>query len=90
MSDDHPPAPTRVIDALGLRCPAPIIALGRAASQDPGGVVELLADDPATAADLSAWARLTGGTVLAVRDHESGGLAAIVRLPEDRGPDREG
>lgn len=78
------------VDARGLRCPAPIIALGRAASEIPGNVAELLSDDPATEADLPAWERLTGGQVLAVRDAGRGARAYRVRLPGGRPPNAGG
>ena len=49
------------IDARGLRCPQPIIELGkRISTMNNGDEVTLLSDDPATEPDLSAWARMTG------------------------------
>ena len=45
----------REIDARGLRCPQPIIELGKAISEiDLGHQITLLSDDPATEPDLSA------------------------------------
>lgn len=58
------------IDARGLRCPQPIIELGKAisvlTSQEE---VCLLSDDPATEPDLNAWSRMTGNTFSKVADH---------------------
>lgn len=49
------------IDARGLRCPQPIIELGKKIStMSKGDEVTLLSDDPATEPDLSAWSRMTG------------------------------
>jgi tRNA 2-thiouridine synthesizing protein A len=49
------------LDCTGLRCPRPIIAIARQIGSVPvGGLVELLADDPATAPDLAAWCRMRG------------------------------
>ena len=49
------------IDARGLRCPQPIIELGKKIStMNTGDEVTLLSDDPATDPDLSAWSRMTG------------------------------
>jgi len=49
-----------VLDCLGMRCPAPIIAVAKHLKNEPvGAEVLLLADDPATAPDISAWARMT-------------------------------
>jgi TusA-related sulfurtransferase len=51
------------IDARGLRCPQPIIELGKKIStMNTGDEVTLLSDDPATDPDLSAWSRMTGNT----------------------------
>ncbi len=63
------PAPPGVeaveIDALGTRCPVPIIRLARAARDlAPGTDVVLLASDPATGPDVAAWCRMRGHTLL--------------------------
>ncbi|WP_229783413.1 sulfurtransferase TusA family protein [Pilimelia anulata] len=48
-----------VLDCLGQRCPLPVIALARRLPGVPvGGLVRVLADDPAAANDLAAWCRL--------------------------------
>ena len=53
-----------VVDARGLLCPAPVIALARAARQLPEGArIRVLATDPAAAVDVPAWARMRGHTV---------------------------
>lgn len=46
------------VDARGLRCPLPVLRLRRAAR--PGSVVEIVADDPAAATDIPAFAREMG------------------------------
>jgi tRNA 2-thiouridine synthesizing protein A len=52
------------IDARGMRCPMPVIALARhARDAEPGDRVRLLADDPAAEADIPAWCRLKGHSV---------------------------
>ena len=49
------------VDARGRRCPLPIIDLAAAARNvPPGTLITLLADDPAAAADVSAWCRMRG------------------------------
>ncbi|MCW2812244.1 MAG: SirA family protein [Friedmanniella sp.] len=54
-------APDLVLDCRGMRCPRPIIEIARHLGEVPvGGLVELLADDPATAVDLAAWCRMRG------------------------------
>ena len=49
------------IDARGLRCPLPIIELGKQISTlSNGEEITLYSDDPATEPDLNAWSRMTG------------------------------
>jgi len=53
-----------ILDCLGKRCPLPIIELAKALSyKSVGFEVTLLSDDPASAPDLIAWARMTGNSV---------------------------
>ncbi|HWJ86114.1 MAG TPA: sulfurtransferase TusA family protein [Cellulomonas sp.] len=55
-----------VVDARGLRCPAPVIRLARAARDAPSGTrVTVLATDPAAVHDVPAWARMRGHTMVA-------------------------
>jgi tRNA 2-thiouridine synthesizing protein A len=52
------------INALGARCPLPIIMIANAVrSSHSGEVLTLTSDDPATWPDLQAWGRLTGKVV---------------------------
>lgn len=54
-----------VVDATGQRCPLPIIELARRIGEVPvGGVVHLLADDPAAGSDVAAWCRMRGHELL--------------------------
>ncbi len=49
------------LDCLGQKCPQPIIELARRIGDvQIGGLVELLADDPAAGPDLAAWCRMRG------------------------------
>jgi tRNA 2-thiouridine synthesizing protein A len=53
--------PTETLDCRGQRCPLPVIALARRLPELPvGGVLRVLADDPAAANDIPAWCRLRG------------------------------
>ena len=53
-----------ILDCLGKRCPLPIIQLAKALSDKPVGFeLTLLSDDPASAPDLIAWARMTANSV---------------------------
>jgi tRNA 2-thiouridine synthesizing protein A len=54
-----------VVDARGLRCPAPVIRLARAAKEaPPGTVLTVWWTDPAARHDIPAWARMRGHVVL--------------------------
>jgi tRNA 2-thiouridine synthesizing protein A len=53
----QPPALT--IDALGKKCPIPIIMLAAQINDVPrNAIVAVLADDPAAFSDIPAWCRL--------------------------------
>ncbi|WP_307853066.1 aminotransferase class V-fold PLP-dependent enzyme [Kitasatospora sp. RG8] len=54
-------APTLVVDALGKRCPLPVIELARRIGEvPPGGTVAVLADDEAARLDIPAWCGMRG------------------------------
>ena len=53
-----PPAPQPLvtIDALGRKCPIPIIMLAQRINEVPiGSIIAVLADDPAAETDVPAW-----------------------------------
>lgn len=53
------PSPALTLDALGKKCPIPIIMLAdRISDVAVGQVIEVLADDPAARTDLPAWCAL--------------------------------
>lgn len=53
------PPPVLVIDALGRKCPIPIIMLAERIREVPvGQVVAVLADDAAARTDVPAWCRM--------------------------------
>ena len=63
-------APTLRIDALGRKCPVPIIMLAeRIGEVTIGQAVEVLADDPAAKTDVPAWC--------ALKSHDFLGLAEL-------------
>jgi len=52
-------APELTIDALGRKCPIPIIMLANQIRDVPvGSVIAVLADDPAAYSDVPAWCAL--------------------------------
>ena len=51
-----PPVPALTIDALGRKCPIPIIMLAERINEVPvGAIIAVLADDPAAENDVPAW-----------------------------------
>jgi tRNA 2-thiouridine synthesizing protein A len=61
------------IDALGRKCPVPIIMLAeRIREVAIGQVIEVLADDPAAKSDLPAWCALKSQEFVGTRDLEVG------------------
>ena len=66
------PAPMLVIDALGRKCPIPIIMLAEQIRGVPiGGTIAVLADDPAAKTDVPAWCTM--------KSHEFVALSALPR-----------
>ena len=57
--------PGLTVDAVGLRCPLPIIRLATAArTARPETVITLLSTDPAAEPDVAAWCRMRGQHLL--------------------------
>jgi tRNA 2-thiouridine synthesizing protein A len=74
------PVPTLTIDALGRKCPIPIIMLAERIREVPiGHVVAVLADDPAAETDVPAWCMLKSQEFLTLTDLPGAGWAFLVR-----------
>ncbi|MDQ1697340.1 MAG: cysteine desulfurase [Frankiaceae bacterium] len=72
--------PALSIDALGQRCPLPVIELARRIGDvGVGDVVEVLSDDPAAAADVPAWCRMRGHDYLGERPAPIGTVYLVRR-----------
>jgi len=70
---------TRKLDVRGRACPVPIVELMRAVrALGSGETVEVIADDRAFPADVTAWCAKTGHTLVRL-DAPSGDHRAIVR-----------
>ncbi|HEY7606453.1 MAG TPA: sulfurtransferase TusA family protein [Actinomycetes bacterium] len=62
---------TTSLDLTGLSCPLPIVKTAVAIKGlQPGELVEVLATDPGSVADFTAWAKATGNPLL---EHTSDG-----------------
>ena len=54
-----------VLDARGLKCPMPIVKTAQAIKTvESGQLLEVLATDPGSVADFSAWSRSTGNELV--------------------------
>jgi cysteine desulfurase len=68
-----------VVDALGRRCPVPVIELAKAIETVPvGDAVEVLADDEAARIDIPVWCRMKGHEYVGAEPRERG-TAYVVR-----------
>lgn len=57
-----------VVDTRGTFCPIPIIKTSKAiANLRPGGVLEVISDDPAIEQDMPAWCRSNGHSIQDMR-----------------------
>ena len=74
-------APSVTIDALGRRCPVPVIELAKHIGDVAvGDMVAVLADDEAARLDISAWCEMRGQEYLGQRALPDGrGDAYLVR-----------
>jgi tRNA 2-thiouridine synthesizing protein A len=75
-----PPATALTIDAIGRKCPIPIIMLAdQIGSVGLGATVAVLADDPAAFTDIPAWCRLKSHEHVASYELPQGGWSIHVR-----------
>jgi tRNA 2-thiouridine synthesizing protein A len=72
------------LDERGRRCPLPIIALNRAAMEQPAGtVIALISDDPAAKFDVPAWCRIKNATFLGESPVDDGGDGLVFQIMVD-------
>ncbi|MFQ6014210.1 MAG: sulfurtransferase TusA family protein [Anaerolineae bacterium] len=58
-------APSQVLDCTGLNCPLPVVKTAGAIKKiEVGEILEVRATDPASPADLAAWAKNTGHEIV--------------------------
>ena len=82
LPDVIPPgaAPLITIDALGRKCPIPIIWLAQQIGDVPvGAVIAVLADDPAAYSDIPAWCALKSHDCVFRADYATGWSFGIRR-----------
>ncbi|MCX8058070.1 MAG: FAD-dependent oxidoreductase [Spirochaetes bacterium] len=68
------------IDACGLNCPGPILKLKKEFSKiENNGVVLIKATDPGFKKDIFAWAKLSGNTILDIKENKGVIYAKIMK-----------
>ncbi|MGW5060775.1 aminotransferase class V-fold PLP-dependent enzyme [Streptomyces sp. NPDC004096] len=70
-----------VVDALGKRCPIPVIELAKVFGDVPvGGTVRVLSDDEAARLDIPAWCEMRGQEYVGEEPAERGSAYLVRRL----------
>jgi cysteine desulfurase len=70
-----------IVDALGRRCPIPVIELAKVIGDVPvGGTVRVLADDEAARLDIPAWCEMRGQEYVGEEPAERGAAYVVRRL----------
>ncbi|MCK8679713.1 cysteine desulfurase/sulfurtransferase TusA family protein [Streptomyces lichenis] len=70
----------RMVDALGRRCPIPVIELAKVFGEVPvGGLVTVLSDDEAARLDIPAWCRMRDQEYVGERPAERGTAYTVRR-----------
>jgi tRNA 2-thiouridine synthesizing protein A len=68
------------IDALGRKCPIPIIMLAEQIRDVPlGAIVAVLADDPAAYTDIPSWCMMKAHEFAGYQELPHGGWALYIR-----------
>ena len=74
------PVAALIIDALGRKCPIPIIMLAEQIRDVPlGAVVAVLADDPAAYTDIPSWCTMKAHEFAGHQELPHGGWALCIR-----------
>ena len=72
---------TEKLNALGLKCPQPILKVAAMLPQlNPGDTLEIEADCPSFPNDIKAWCQKTGKTLLMCTTDADGKHSAQVQI----------
>ncbi|MEU3618332.1 aminotransferase class V-fold PLP-dependent enzyme [Streptomyces sp. NPDC006872] len=70
-----------VVDALGKRCPIPVIELAKVFGDVPvGGIVRVLSDDEAARLDIPAWCEMRGQEYVGEEPADRGAVYVVRRV----------
>ncbi len=68
------------LNFTGLKCPMPIVKLGKAIRNVQGGEqITVIADDVPFPSDLRAWCKITGHTLLSLDEKNAPRYVAVIR-----------
>lgn len=69
------------LNAIGLKCPEPILRIAVQASiSGPGNILEVLADCPTFERDVREWCERVGKTILSVENKEGYQKIILIQL----------
>ena len=72
-------APDQTLDARGLKCPMPVVKTSQdIKTVEVGGLLQVLATDPGSIADIAAWTKSTGNELLSM-DQGDGIFQFLIR-----------
>ena len=72
-------APEKTLDAQGMKCPMPVVKTSQEMkSISVGGILEVLATDPGSMADIQAWTKSSGNELLKM-EREDGLFKFLIR-----------
>ncbi|MFF1420201.1 cysteine desulfurase/sulfurtransferase TusA family protein [Streptomyces sp. NPDC058280] len=73
--------PSLVVDALGRRCPIPVIELAKVIGEVPvGGTVTVLSDDEAARLDIPVWCQMRGQEYVGEQPADHGAAYVVRRV----------
>lgn len=71
--------PDQTLDARGLKCPMPVVKTSQEIKKvEVGGILQVLATDPGSIADITAWTKSTGNELLSM-DQGDGIFQFLIR-----------
>ena len=71
--------PDQTLDARGLKCPMPVVKTSQEVKKiEVGAILQVLATDPGSIADITAWTKSTGNELLSM-DQGDGIFQFLIR-----------
>jgi tRNA 2-thiouridine synthesizing protein A len=75
------PQANRILDAVGLKCPQPVLKLSvMSAAMKAGEILELIGDCPTFEKDVTAWCARLKKTLLLIREGDRSCKHALIKF----------